>query len=270
MENIHPTAIINNGAEIGKGVQIGAFCVVGSEVVLENDVQLHSHVVVQGCTTIGEGTQIFPFASIGHVPQDLKFKGEKSRLEIGKNNIIREHVTMNPGTQGGGMLTKIGDNCLFMMASHVAHDCHVGNNVILANNATLAGHVHVGDFAIIGGLSAVHQFVRIGHHAMIGGMSGIENDVIPYGQAKGERASLSGLNLVGLKRRGFSREDIHSLRSAYRMLFSPEGTLVERTEDVAGLFKGNKAVADVLDFMRAESSRAICQPKNILKDADAE
>jgi len=269
MENIHPTAIVNKGAQIGKGVKIGAFCVIGSDVVLEDDVQLHSHVVVEGHTHIGERTQIFPFASIGHVPQDLKFKGEKSRLEIGKNNMIREHVTMNPGTEGGGMLTKIGDNCLFMMASHVAHDCDVGNNVILANNATLAGHVHVGDFAIIGGLSAVHQFVRIGHHAMIGGMSGIENDVIPYGQANGERASLSGLNLVGLKRRGFSREDIHSLRSAYRMLFSPEGTLAERTEDVAELFKDHKAVSDVLDFMRVESSRAICQPKNVVKEADA-
>ena len=268
-QSIHPTAIINKGAKIGKGVHIGAFCVIGKDVTLEDNIRLHSHVVVEGDTYIGENTEIFPFASIGHIPQDLKFKGEKSRLEIGKNNKIREHVTMNPGTEGGGMVTKIGDNCLFMMSSHVAHDCQVGNHVILANNATLAGHVHVGDFAIIGGLSAVHQFVRIGHHAMIGGMSGIENDVIPYGQANGERASLSGLNLVGLKRRGFSREDIHSLRSAYRMLFSPEGTLAERTEDVAEMFKGHSAVMDVLGFMQGNSSRALCQPKNIAKDADA-
>lgn len=268
-QSIHPTAVVNTGAKIGKDVVIGAFCVIGADVTLEDNVSLHSHVVVEGSTHIGENTQIFPFASIGHIPQDLKFQGEKSHLEIGKNNIIREHVTMNPGTAGGGMLTKIGDNCLFMVASHVAHDCHIGNHVILANNATLAGHVHVGDFAIIGGLSAVHQFVRIGHHAMIGGMSGIESDVIPYGQANGERASLSGLNLVGLKRRGFSREDIHSLRSAYKILFSPEGTLAERAEDVAGTFKDNSAVMDVLGFIRSDSARALCQPKNISQDSDA-
>ena len=259
---IHPTAIVTKGAKLGNNVKIGAFCLVGENVTLGDNVILHSHVVVEGITSIGEKTQIFPFASIGHIPQDLKFHGEKSSLEIGKNNMIREHVTMNPGTEGGGMLTKIGDNCLFMMASHVAHDCQVGNNVIMANNATIAGHVHVGDYAIIGGLSAVHQFVRIGHHAMIGGMSGIENDVIPYGQANGERATLSGLNLVGLKRRGFSREDIHSLRSAYRMLFSPEGTLAERVEDVEEMFKSNSAVNEVLDFMKGDNSRAICQPKN--------
>lgn len=262
IETIHPTAIIHKGAKLGNNVQVGPFCVVGEHVTLGDNVKLHSHVVVEGITSIGENTQIFPFASIGHVPQDLKFHGEKSRLEIGKNNMIREHVTMNPGTEGGGMLTKIGDNCLFMMAAHVAHDCIVGNHVIMANNATIAGHVQVGDFAIIGGLSAVHQFVRIGHHAMIGGMSGIENDVIPYGQANGERATLSGLNLVGLKRRGFGRDDIHALRNAYRILFSKEGTLAERVQDSAKMFKDNDAVMDVLAFMQAEGSRALCQPKN--------
>jgi UDP-N-acetylglucosamine acyltransferase len=269
MTLIHPTAIINEGATLGKGVKIGAFCVIGKNVTLEDNITLHSHVVIEGNTYIGENTEIFPFASIGHIPQDLKFSGENSRLEIGKNNKIREHVTMNPGTIGGGMITKIGDNCLFMMSSHVAHDCIVGNNVILANNATIAGHVEVGDSAIIGGLSAIHQFVRIGHHAMIGGMSGIENDVIPYGQANGERATLSGLNLVGLKRRGVSREDIRSLRSAYKMLFSLGGTLVERTENAAEIFKDNEAVMDLLDFIKHEGSRAICQPKISLKDADA-
>lgn len=269
MELIHPTAIVNDGAKLGNNVSIGAFCVIGAEVKLGDNVRLHSHVVVEGNTTIGDGTEIFPFASIGHIPQDLKFHGEKSRLEIGKNNIIREHVTMNPGTEGGGLLTKIGDNCLFMMASHVAHDCHVGNNVIMANNATIAGHVHVGDFAIIGGLSAVHQFVRIGHHAMIGGMSGIENDIIPYGQANGERATLAGLNLVGLKRRGFSREDIHALRSAYKMLFAPEGTLAKRVENVGGIFKDNSAVMEVLGFMQADGARALCQPKNGSKNVNA-
>lgn len=261
MELIHRTAVISEGARLGKNVSIGPFCVVGAEVVLGDNVRLHSHVVVEGCTIIGEGTEIFPFASIGNTPQDLKFHGEKSRLEIGKNNKIREHVTMNPGTEGGGMLTKVGDNCLFMMSSHVAHDCYVGNNVIMANNATLAGHVNVGDFAIIGGLSAVRQFVRIGHHAMIGGMSGIENDVIPYGLANGERASLSGLNLVGLKRRGFSREDINSLRNAFKMLFAEEGTLAERIEEAEDAFKYNSPVMEVLGFIQADGAGALCQPK---------
>lgn len=268
---IHDSAIINYGAKIGKNVEIGEYCVVGKDVTLEDNVKLHSHVVVEGYTTVGTGTVIFPFASIGHAPQDLKYKGEKSKLIIGKNNIIREHVTMSPGTEGDNMITQIGDNCLFMVASHVAHDCMIGNNVIMANNATLAGHVKVGDFAIIGGLSAVHQFVRIGHHAMIGGMSGIESDVIPYGQAMGDRASLCGLNLVGLKRRAFEREDIHALRNAYRLLFAHEGTMQERIEDVAGMFKDNKGVMEIIKFISENSSRAICQPKNgSAKEAAAE
>ncbi len=204
----------------------------------------------------------FTGAVIGSRPQDLKYKGEDSELVIGRDNRIREHVTMNPGTEGGGMKTTVGDGCLFMVGAHVAHDCRVGNRVILANNATLAGHVTVGDYAVIGGLSAVHQFVRIGAHAMIGGMSGIESDIIPYGQASGERAGLVGLNLVGLKRRSFDREAIHALRGAYRMLFSPEGTLRERIEDVVEHFSGNEAVMDIVQFIRDDSSRAICQPKN--------
>ena len=185
MASIHPSAIIDPAATIGESVHVGPFCVIGPDVSLGEGVKLHSHVVVEGRTHIGKGGEIFPFASIGHAPQDLKYKGEPSRLEIGDNCRIREHVTMNPGTEGGGMLTKVGDNCLFMASSHVAHDCKVGNNVIMANNATLAGHVEVGDFAIIGGLAAVQQFVRIGPHAMIGGMSGIVNDVIPYGMVAG-------------------------------------------------------------------------------------
>jgi UDP-N-acetylglucosamine acyltransferase len=270
MNKIHTTAIIEDGAKIGNNVEIGAYSVVGSNVKLGDNVKLYSHVAIDGDTTIGDGTRIFPFASIGHIPQDLKFKGEKSTLVIGKNNTIREHVTMNPGTEGDAMTTLIGDNCLFMVAAHVAHDCVVGNNVILANNATLAGHVKVGDYAIIGGLAAVHQFVRIGHHAMIGGMSGIENDVIPYGQAMGERATLCGLNLVGLKRGNFKREEIHTLRNAYRVLFSQEGTLQERIEDAAEMFKDNNGVNDIVQFIRSSSSRAICQPKNeSMNNADA-
>jgi UDP-N-acetylglucosamine acyltransferase len=264
---IHATAIVAKEAKIGKNVAIGPYCVVGKNVTLKDNVVLHSHVVVEGFTTIGENTKVFPFASLGHAPQDLKYKGEKSQLLIGKNNIIREHVTMNPGTEGDKMKTQVGSDCLFMVGSHVAHDCIVGDHVILANNATLAGHVEVGEYAIIGGLSAVHQFVRIGKHAMIGGMSGIENDVIPYGQASGERANLVGLNLVGLKRRGFERQDISTLRSAYRLLFSPEGTLAERLNDAGDRFDKNSVVKEIIAFIRAASERAICQPKNASKAA---
>ena len=260
MSEIHPTAIIEDGASIGVDVKIGPYCFIGSNVVLADRINLGSHVVISGLTQIGEGTHIFPFASIGHNPQDLKYKGEPSRLEIGCNNVIREHVTMNPGTQGGGLLTKVGDDCLFMVASHIAHDCTVGDNVILVNNATLGGHVKIGDFAIIGGLAAVHQFVRIGRHSMIGGCSGVENDVIPYGSIVGNRGYLSGLNLVGLKRRGFSRDIIHDLRRAYRLLFSQEGTQAERMADVSELFSDIEPVMEILDFMGVESSRAICQP----------
>lgn len=259
--NIHPTAIIEDGAVIAPSAQIGPFCVIGAQVTLHDNVRLLSHVVVSGHTSVGANTVIYPFASIGHAPQDLKYKGEASRLEIGAHCQIREHVTINPGTEGGGMLTKIGDYCLLMVGAHVAHDCKLGNHCILVNNATLAGHVQLGDFAIIGGLSAVHQHVRIGAHAMIGGMSGVENDVIPYGTVMGERAHLSGLNIVGLKRRGFEREDIHTLRNAYRLLFAVEGTLQERLDDVAKMFETSKPVRDIVDFIRVDSSRAICQPK---------
>lgn len=257
---IHPTAIIDHAAKIGERVYIGPYCVVGADVKLGDDVRLVAHVVIDGRTTIGAGTTVYPFASLGQRPQDLKYHGEPSRLEIGERNQIREHVTMNPGTEGGGMVTSVGDDCLFMVGAHVAHDCQVGNHVILANNATLAGHVSVGDYAIIGGLSAVHQFVRIGAHAMIGGMSGVENDVIPYGMVKGERAHLAGLNIVGLERRGFGREDIHALRSAYRMLFAAEGTLSERIDDVSEQYTGRPLVDSVVAFVRDRGSRAICQP----------
>ena len=261
MASIHPTAIVAAGAQIADTAEIGPYCVVGGSVVLADGVRLISHVVVEGITSIGDGTVVYPFASLGHRPQDLKYAGEASSLVIGRNNQIREHVTMNPGTQGGGMVTRVGDNGLFMMASHVAHDCIVGDGVIFANNATLAGHVHVGDYAVLGGLSAVHQFVRVGRHTMIGGMSGVENDIIPSATVTGNRAHLSGLNLVGLKRRGFSREDIHALRNAYRLLFAPEGTLAERMEEVATQFTGVAPVVEILDFIGADSSRAICQPK---------
>jgi len=261
MTNIHPTAVVASGAVIDPSAEIGPYCCIGPQVVLGPKVRLISHVVVDGITSVGEGTVVYPFASLGLRPQDLKYHGEPSRLEIGANNQIRENVTMNPGTEGGGMLTKVGNDGLFMVGSHVAHDCNVGDGVILANNATLAGHVTLGDYAVLGGLSAVHQFVRIGRHVMVGGMTGVENDVIPYGAVTGNRAHLSGLNLVGIKRRGYSRDDIHALRNAYRLLFAPEGTMAERLEEVSEQFKSVAPVVEILEFIRADSSRAICQPK---------
>jgi UDP-N-acetylglucosamine acyltransferase len=229
-------------------------------VRLSDGVRVVSHAVVAGRTTVGPNTHIYPFASVGHRPQDLKYEGEPSELIIGANNMIREHVTMNPGTKGGGMVTRIGNNCLFMVNSHVAHDCAIGNHVIMANNATIAGHVMIEDFAILGGLAAVHQFCRIGRHAMVGGLSGVENDVIPYGSVLGNRARLAGLNIVGLKRRGFSRADINALRKAYRLMFAEEGTMAERLEDVAEMYKDNEAVMEIVTFIRQDSSRSICQP----------
>jgi len=262
MANVHFGSVVEDGAQIGRDVEIGPFCFVGRNVVLGDDVKLHSHVVIAGDTQVGENTEIFPFASLGNIPQDLKFDGEASSLTIGKNNIIREHVTMSPGTKGGGLVTTVGNNCLFMVGSHVAHDCVVKDNVILANNATLAGHVLVEEFAVLGGLSAVHQFVRIGRHAMVGGMSGVEQDVIPYGSVLGNRARLAGLNIVGLKRRGFSRAEIAILRKAYRLLFAEEGTISERLEDVTEMYTESQAVMDIVSFIREDSNRAICQPRS--------
>ncbi len=261
MAAIHPSAVVDPQARIADTAVIGPFCVVGGEVELGAGVELISHVVVAGRTTIGDNTRIFPFASIGHQPQDLKYHGEPSILTIGSNNQIREYVTIHPGTEGGGMVTTVGDNCLFMGSVHIAHDCKVGNNVIMANNATVAGHVVVGDFAFLGGLSAVHQFVRIGKHAMIGGMSGVEADIIPFGMVIGNRAHLNGLNIVGLKRRGFSRDEVHTLRNAYRLLFAPEGNLQERVSDVEEQFQSNAVVMEIVAFIRAESSRQLCTPQ---------
>ena len=260
--DIHKSSIISKETKLGSKVKIGPYCMLGPNVQVGNNVKIYSHVNLDGYTIIGSDTQIFPFASIGTVPQDLKYKGEKSKLLIGSNNIIREYVTMNPGTKGGGLITKIGNNCLFMIGSHVAHDCFIGNNVIMANNATLAGHVCIDDFAILGGLSAVHQFVRIGKHAMVGGMSGVENDVIPYGSVMGDRAFLSGLNIIGLKRRGFSRNEIQDLRTVFRLIFSIEGTISERLKDAGKMYKKNKVVMEIVNFIKLKnSSRAICKPK---------
>lgn len=257
---VHPTAIVDPAAKLGAEVFVGPYCIVGAEVTLGDHVRLHSHVVVDGNTEIGADTEIFPFASIGLRPQDKKFKGEASRLVIGARNIIREHVTMNPGTEGGGLITRVGDDCLFMTASHVAHDCVVGNHVILANNATLAGHVVVGDGVIVGGLSAVHQFVRLGEYSFVGGMCGVAQDLIPYGMALGERAALEGLNLVGLKRRNIPREQISELRAMYKQLFFGEGTFAERANALSASATAPQSKA-VLSFITNDTSRSFCTPK---------
>ena len=259
---IHPTAIVEPGAKLGENVVIGPFSHVGCDVELANGVELLSHAVVAGRTTIGERTRIFPFASVGHQPQDLKYDGEPSTLAIGADCKIREGVTLNPGTQGGGMETVIGDRCAFLANSHVGHDCHVGNDVIFSNNVMLAGHCNIGDYAILGGGAAIIQFARIGPHAFVGGMSGLENDLIPYGMALGNRAYLSGLNIIGLQRRGFSRDDIHDLRRAYRLLFAPEGTLQERMEDVAEEFGRHPIVVEIIEFIREGGKRSLCMPKD--------
>jgi len=265
MAGIHATAVVAPGAELGADVRIGPFCVVGAKARLGDGVVLHSHVVVEGGTSLGAGCEVFPFASIGHKPQDLKFKGEDTRLEIGEGTQIREHVTINPGTSGGGGVTRVGQRCLLMVGAHIAHDCQVGDNVVMANNATLAGHVHVGDRAFIGGLAAVLQFVRIGHNAMIGGMSGVEQDVIPYGLVMGERASLMGLNLVGLRRSNLTREEIDGLRQAFDALFGPsegngQAALEERARSLAA-GGGNALVQRMAGFIAGRSKHGILQPR---------
>jgi UDP-N-acetylglucosamine acyltransferase len=267
LADVHPTAIVEKGAELAETASIGPYCIVASGVSLGENVRLHGHVVVGGQTRIGGGSQIFPFASVGMPPQDMKYRGEPSRLEIGRNCTIREHVTINPGTEGGGMLTRIGDDCLLLVGCHVAHDCRVGNHVILVNHATLGGHCRIDDYAILGGLSALHQYVRVGESGFVGGMSGVENDIIPFGSALGNRAALGGLNIVGLTRRGFSRDAIHRLRRAYRTLFGPEGTLKERLADVEEEFAGDENVAKIVAFIREGGDRAICTPRS--RGADA-
>ncbi len=261
MTRIHPTAIVEDGARLGADVMVGPYCHIGPDVEIGDGSALKSHVVVAGRTKIGARARIFPFASLGHEPQDLKYKGEPSTLTIGDDCLIREGVTMNPGTEGGGMQTVIGSRCAFLANSHVGHDCKVGSNVILSNNVMLAGHVAVGDFVIMGGGSAVIQFARVGAHAFVGGLTGLEGDLIPFGTATGNRAHLAGLNLVGLRRRNFERDDINALRRAYRLLFAEEGTLKERVDEVAGEFASNPAVQDVIEFLRGAGDRALCLPR---------
>ena len=266
---IHKTAIVSDKAQVANNVEVGPFCVIGDNVKIDEGTILKSHVVIEGNTIIGKNNIIFPFATIGLVPQDLKFSGEQSQLIIGDNNKIREHVTIHLGTKDGGMITKIGNNCLLMVGVHIAHDCLIGNNVILANNATLAGHVQVGNNVVIGGLSAVHQFVRIGGSAMIGGMSGVENDVIPFGLVMGERAHLAGINLVGMKRQNISRDEIHALRNFYKQLFENDGdtNFLNRVNEISQDFVQNSTIKEVINFINSETSRSFCKPKNLNQNA---
>jgi UDP-N-acetylglucosamine acyltransferase len=258
---IHPSAVIEDGARLGARVEIGPFCHVGSQAKLSDGVRLMSHVSIAGDTSVGARTVIYPFASIGHPPQDLKYRGEPVRLTIGEGCLIREGVTMNPGTAGGGSETSVGPRSVFLANAHVAHDCRIGEGVILSNNVMLAGHCNIGDFAIVSGGAAAHQFVRIGAHAFVGGLAGVEHDLIPFGLALGNRAGLAGLNVVGLKRRGFSHEAIHELRRAYKMLFNGGGTLKERIDEVADAFADQDAVRQIVAFLRQGGDRAICVPR---------
>ena len=256
---IHKTCIIDSEAKISKTAKIGPYTIIGSNVEIEEEVVIHSHVNITGYTKIGTGTKIFPFASIGTQPQDLKYKGEKNSLVIGKNNIVREYVTINPGTKGGGSITKIGDNCLFMISSHIAHDCIIGNDVVIANNVPLGGHVVIEDGVIIGGNSAVQQFTRIGRLAMIGGMTGVLKDVIPFGLSFGNRNFLKGINIIGLKRKNYENKKIMQLNEAYEKIFSSKN-LHQNLSRINGEYKNNELIQEVTNFISKDKKRPICSP----------
>ena len=262
--SIHETAIVKNRANIHDSAEIGPYCIIGGDVVMDKGVKLHSHVCIDGVTHIGENTEIFPFASIGSSPQDLKYAREKSRVIIGKNNIIREYVTVNTGTKLGNLETVVGDNCLFMIGSHVAHDCIVGNNVILANNATLGGHVTLGDNVIIGGLAAVHQHVRIGKFVIVGGVSAVVYDVAPFASVAGDRAKIIGVNIVGMKRNNFNRESIDAVKDIFQEIFyNNDQSFDERMEFAKKTFQG-KEIEDIIEFLESNKKRAFCMPNNEL------
>lgn len=259
--SIHPTALIDPSAEIADGAHVGPYCILGPNVKLGDGVRLVAHVFIERETEIGRNSIVHPYAVLGQPAQDTSYKGEPTSLVIGANNTIREHVSMHRGTARGKGVTMVGSNCYFMAQSHVAHDCTVGDNVVMAQGATLGGHVVVGDHVIMSGLSAMHQYGRIGRHAFVGGLAAVVADVIPYGLVHGNHAYLAGLNTVGLKRRGFSREAIHDLRAAYRLLFAEEGTFQERLDDVAETFAHEPLVREIVDFVRAEAQRPLCMPK---------
>jgi UDP-N-acetylglucosamine acyltransferase len=260
--NIHPTAVVDKSVEFGKDVEIGPGCVIGPQVKLGARTKLMAHVFIECHTTLGKDNLVYPFAALGGAPQDLSYKGEPTRLEIGDHNVIREHATLARGTVRGRSVTSVGDHCLIMGNCHIAHDCAVGNHVIMAQTATIGGHVKVGDYAFLGGLSGVHQHGRVGHHAFVGASALMTTDLIPFGSAIGNHAHLGGLNVVGLKRRGFSREQIHDLRAAYRLLFAEEGTFQERIEDCAQIYASNAEVMEIVTFVRADAARPLCMPRD--------
>ena len=259
--HIHPSAIVEPGAQLGENVRIGPFCIVGPRAVLGDGVELKSHVVITGDTTIGAETVVFPFTSLGEIPQDLKFGGEDTRLEIGARNRIREHVTMNAGTEGGGGVTRVGDDCMFMAGTHVAHDVQIGNRVVFVNHSGAAGHCIVEDDVILGGISGLHQWVRVGRGAIIGALTMVAKDVIPYGLVQAPRGVLDGLNLVGLKRRGVSRADITALRAAFQMLAQDEGTFQDRAQRL-GEETESDYVREIVDFVTSASDRHFLTPGN--------
>jgi len=270
MSNIHPTCVIEDGAVIADSVQIGAYSVIGPNVILAEGVNIHPHVVISGHTSIGKDCNIYSFASIGYEPQDLKYDNDITYLVIGERCLIRENVTIHSGTIGGNSVTKIGNDCFFMVSSHIAHDCNIGDNVVLINQATLAGHTEVGDYAIIGGLSALHQHVRIGKHAFVAGMTGVEQDLIPFGTAKGvlRRCALTGLNLVGLKRRNFPKETISLLRACYKTIFNGHNSeIIDRTNMVLNEYPNVPEVQDLAHFILDKPDRNLCLPseKSIIK-----
>jgi UDP-N-acetylglucosamine acyltransferase len=256
---IHNTAIIDTQAKIHKNVKVGPFSVIGANVEIEENTEIQSHVSILGNTKIGKNNKIYPFASIGNDPQDLKFQGEETKLEIGNDNKIREYVTINTGTNGGGGITKVGNNCLFMVSAHIAHDCFVGDNVILANSVPLGGHASIEDNVIIGGNSAVQQFTRVGKFAMIGGMCGVVRDIIPYGIAHGNRSKLQGLNLIGLRRKNIPNQDIMILSEAYKEIFKNEN-LTENLNNLKVELKEHDLVREVLNFIEKDKKRPICTP----------
>ncbi len=258
---IHNSSVIDKKAKISKSVKVGPFCYIGPYVQISDGAELISNVHIEGNTKIGKGTKIFPFACIGTVPQDLKYQGEANSLEIGENNTIREYVTINPGTEGGGSKTVIGNNCLLMISSHIAHDCNIGNDVVIANNVPLGGHVTIEDSVVIGGNSAVQQFTRIGRLAMIGGMTGVLKDVIPFGLSFGNRNYLRGINIIGLKRKKYDNKKIMELDTAFKKIFSSKN-LHENLSKINGEYKGNDLVAEVINFIAKDKKRPICTPQS--------
>lgn len=264
---IHPSARVASGAEIGEGVRIGPFCTVGPQVTIADGAQLISHVVVDGRTRIGKEVKLFPFCTVGMAPQDLKYHDEPTETEIGAGTMLREHVTVHRGTVTGTGITRVGENCLLMAVTHVAHDCSVGNGVIIANNTVMGGHVEIGDNAVIGGAAAIHQFVHIGRGVMVGGMAGVEADVIPFGSVLGNRAWLAGLNIIGLRRRGYDHAQVHRVRAAFRALFRAEGVFADRLEEVRAQFAGDPLVGEMLAFIDARRTRQPPAKRGLIRAA---